>query len=169
MAEGDKEKVIRAEVVANAWKDPGFLAELVANPAGVLSDAGLDVPKGTNVKVVQNTAQDVYVVAQHAEDFEETREQFMNGINWMLPLPAGVRLHMLQNTETDRHMVIPQAPNLQDMSDDDVMTMASGVGANVNNAVNVNEGANVNVGGNVNVGVNVNAGVDIAVVAIVAT
>jgi hypothetical protein len=167
--DGDRERVIKAEVIATAWKDVQYKERLKNQPRAVLTEAGIDVPKGVNVNVLENCPNQVYVVLQRAEIFEQTRDRFLKSLNWMLPLPPGVRLDMVQDTATDRYMVIPQAPDISHMSDEQVLTAAGGVGVNVNNAVNVNEGANVNVGGNVNAGVNVNVGVDVAVVAIVAT
>jgi hypothetical protein len=44
-----------AKVIAKAWRDPAFKAELIANPAAALKVEGIDVPAGMTVTVVENT------------------------------------------------------------------------------------------------------------------
>ena len=44
-----------AKIVAKAWRDPAFKAELIANPAAALKAEGIDVPAGMTVAVVENT------------------------------------------------------------------------------------------------------------------
>jgi len=43
------------KIVAKAWRDPAFKAELIANPAAALKAEGIDVPAGMTVTVVENT------------------------------------------------------------------------------------------------------------------
>jgi len=43
------------KIVAKAWRDPSFKAELIANPAAALKAEGIDVPAGMTVTVVENT------------------------------------------------------------------------------------------------------------------
>jgi hypothetical protein len=44
------------KIVARAWRDPAFKAKLVADPHAVLKDAGVPIPAGMTVKVVENSA-----------------------------------------------------------------------------------------------------------------
>jgi hypothetical protein len=44
-----------SQLVAKAWADPAFKAKLIANPAAVLKENGLQVPAGITIKVVENT------------------------------------------------------------------------------------------------------------------
>jgi Nitrile hydratase, alpha chain len=44
-----------AKIIAKAWRDPSFKAELIANPAAALKAEGIDVPAGMTVTVVENT------------------------------------------------------------------------------------------------------------------
>lgn len=170
MTDGDRDRVITAEVIAKAWKDDGFRRRLIGDAGAVLAEAGIKIPAGTKVTVLENSPTLANVVVPRANKFEQGKARFMEGIGRMLPLPEGVELRFVQATESHRYLVLPLAPDVGELSEEDLMAVAGGgVGANVNNAVNVNDGANVNVGGNVNAGTNVNAGVDISVVAIVAT
>jgi Nitrile hydratase, alpha chain len=51
-----------AKVIAKAWRDPSFKAKLLADPQAVLEEAGMAVPAGVTVKVVENTATHFHVV-----------------------------------------------------------------------------------------------------------
>lgn len=51
-----------ARIVAQAWADPDFKARLLADPAAVLSEAGLNVPAGVGLQVLENTASVVHLV-----------------------------------------------------------------------------------------------------------
>ena len=43
------------KIIAKAWRDPVFKAELIANPAAALEAEGIDVPAGVTVTVLENT------------------------------------------------------------------------------------------------------------------
>jgi hypothetical protein len=44
-----------AKVIARAWREPAFKAKLIADPRATLKEAGVAVPAGVTVKVVENT------------------------------------------------------------------------------------------------------------------
>jgi hypothetical protein len=44
-----------SQIVARAWCDEGFMKRLLSNPRDVLSEHGLEVPEGTEVKVAEGT------------------------------------------------------------------------------------------------------------------
>ena len=50
------------KVVARAWTDPAFKAQLLADPQATLAAAGLSIPPGVTVKVVENTDKLVHLV-----------------------------------------------------------------------------------------------------------
>jgi hypothetical protein len=50
------------KVVAKAWRDPAFKAKLIADPQAVLREAGMAVPVGVTVKVVENTGTHLHFV-----------------------------------------------------------------------------------------------------------
>jgi Nitrile hydratase, alpha chain len=50
------------KIVAKAWRDPAFKAELIANPAAALKAEGIDVPAGMTVTVVENTDKQFHLV-----------------------------------------------------------------------------------------------------------
>jgi hypothetical protein len=43
------------KIIAKAWRDPAFKAELIANPTAALKAEGIDVPAGMAVTVLENT------------------------------------------------------------------------------------------------------------------
>ncbi len=45
-----------SKAIARAWSDPEFKAKLLSDPSTALAEAGIEVPAGTEVKVVENTA-----------------------------------------------------------------------------------------------------------------
>jgi hypothetical protein len=50
------------QVVAKAWSDASFKKKLLADPAAALKASGLEVPRGLQVKVVENTDQVLHLV-----------------------------------------------------------------------------------------------------------
>ena len=50
------------KLVAKAWRDPAFKAKLIADPQAVLREAGMAVPAGVTVKVVENTGTHLHFV-----------------------------------------------------------------------------------------------------------
>ncbi len=51
-----------AKAIARAWADAAYKTKLVSDPHAALSEAGVSVPTGTTVKVIENTADTVHVV-----------------------------------------------------------------------------------------------------------
>jgi hypothetical protein len=54
--------VAYAKVVKKAWADPAFKAELLNRPNAALAAAGVPVPPGVTVKVMQDTDKVVHLV-----------------------------------------------------------------------------------------------------------
>src|SRR5262249_7079815 len=48
-------KTLLAGVIERAWRDPAFKARLLAQPEAVFAEAGLPVPRGQRVKVVEES------------------------------------------------------------------------------------------------------------------
>ncbi len=44
-----------AKIVAKAWSDPKFKEQLLKNPEAVLKEQGIEIPKGTKIKIHENT------------------------------------------------------------------------------------------------------------------
>ena len=50
------------KIVAKAWRNPAFEAELIANPAAALKAEGIDVAEGITVTVLENTDKQFHLV-----------------------------------------------------------------------------------------------------------
>ena len=66
-----------AKIVAQAWADADYKARLLADPVAVLKEAGLDLPAGVDLRVVENTANVAHFVlpappiGAHGTELEE--------------------------------------------------------------------------------------------------
>ena len=69
-----------AKVVARAWSDPAFKADLIANPGATLAAAGVPVPPGVTIKVVENTDTVVHVVLPPAPAQSELSEDALEKV-----------------------------------------------------------------------------------------
>jgi hypothetical protein len=49
------EDLLWGQIVARAWSDEGIMKRLLSDPRDVLSEHGLEVPDGTEVKVEEGT------------------------------------------------------------------------------------------------------------------
>jgi hypothetical protein len=49
------EDLLWSQIVARAWCDEGFMKRLRSNPRDVLSEHGLEVPEGMDVRVEEGT------------------------------------------------------------------------------------------------------------------
>ena len=63
MEDGNKEQRRKvAKVVAKAWSDESFKKRLLTEPKTVLEEVGIEVPAGTEVKIVEQTQDVMYIV-----------------------------------------------------------------------------------------------------------
>ncbi len=51
-----------AQVIARAWSDADFKAQLLTDPKTVLASYGIDLPTGLDLKIVENTADTMHIV-----------------------------------------------------------------------------------------------------------
>ena len=50
------------KVIARAWREPAFKARLIADPRAALAEAGVVIPAGVTVKVMEDTATHLHFV-----------------------------------------------------------------------------------------------------------
>lgn len=55
-----------AKAVARAWHDAAYKAKLLNDPHAALAEAGVDIPKGTRMKVIENDADTHHIVLPKA-------------------------------------------------------------------------------------------------------
>jgi hypothetical protein len=65
------EDLLWSQIVARAWCDEGLMKRLLSTPRDVLSEHGLEVPEGTEVRVLEGTEVKV------AEDDDRVRHFIM--------------------------------------------------------------------------------------------
>jgi len=53
---------LQSRVIGQAMSDPAFRKRLLADPAGTLRGAGVEVPEGVTIEVVEDTATQVHLV-----------------------------------------------------------------------------------------------------------
>jgi len=64
-----------AQVVAKACSDEAFRKRLLAQPAAALTEVGVAMPEGKQLKVVENTDQLVYLVLPAKADVELSEDE----------------------------------------------------------------------------------------------
>jgi len=57
-----------ARVIKRTWSDPDFKARLITDPATVLAEAGIPIPPGVAVKVVEDSARLIHLVLPPHEE-----------------------------------------------------------------------------------------------------
>ena len=63
-----------AKLMARAWSDAAFKAKLLSDPRSALTAAGIEVPNGISVKVVEDTEDTRHLVLPTAPEGELTEE-----------------------------------------------------------------------------------------------
>jgi hypothetical protein len=76
MSEAD---TVFGKIIAKAWRDPAFKAELIANPAAALKAEGIDLPAGMAVTVVENTDKLFHLVLPPVPS-DELSEEALDGV-----------------------------------------------------------------------------------------
>jgi hypothetical protein len=85
------------KIIAKAWRDPAFKAELIANPAAALKAEGIDVPAGMAVTVLENTDKQFHLVLPPVAT-DELSDEALDGVaggawydSWIKDKDAGNR------------------------------------------------------------------------------
>ena len=68
------------KIIAKAWRDPAFKAELIANPAAALKAEGIDVPAGMAVTVLENTDKQFHLVLPPVPS-DELSDEALDGVS----------------------------------------------------------------------------------------
>jgi len=128
MTESEKHRGVVAEATVKAWKDEAYRARLLDDPAGVLQDAGLELPAGCKVTMLENTGGVVHVAIPRLEDMAAgEKEWFMAELDRMIPAPAGLELRLHQNSDEELFLVLPQSPHqMEELSDEELVTVWGG-------------------------------------------
>ena len=63
-----------SQIVAKAWADAKFKQRLLADPAAVLKENGIEVPPGVTVKIIENSEKVVHLTLPAKPDGELSEE-----------------------------------------------------------------------------------------------
>lgn len=144
-----------ARLVAKAWGDARFKAELLRDPASALATVGVTVPTGVTVKVVENTEDRVYFVlpartrdvAAGDQTFERVlQESFVALTKVDIEVRPGVTVKFVANTKDTVHLILPPPPPEDELSDWTLYRVAQGsveaccICATVNGFCDLDEG-----------------------------
>ena len=69
----DRNRRAYTDIVANYYGNPEFRARLEANPVKVLTEAGLQLPEGADVKLLFNTQEVLHLVLPGADAKEKIK------------------------------------------------------------------------------------------------
>jgi len=109
--ETERASLVTGLVIARAWRDPEFKDRLLSDPKDVLTQAGLELPPGLEIKVVADTPTVKYVnMTRWTSEPAELLPLFQKLFREMLPLPQGNEIRLIQNTEQCVCLVVPLAP-----------------------------------------------------------
>jgi hypothetical protein len=62
MTDQEQRRKTWGQLVARAWLDEGFKRRLLGEPAAVLKEAGLEVPEGVQINMLENTDRLIHLV-----------------------------------------------------------------------------------------------------------
>ena len=74
MAQEEQAKLY-GRVVARAWQDEAFKGRLLADPEGALTEMGIEVPAGHELRVVEDTERVTHLVLPPGSGGELSEEQ----------------------------------------------------------------------------------------------
>ena len=110
MSNSDKWRVVAANVIAHAWRDPAYKVSVLQDPKAALAAAGLSLPDSINVAAVENTARQKYIVLPTQERLQADPAAGAKLLKAITPLPDGIEVTLLQDTADTRHFVLPVPP-----------------------------------------------------------
>ena len=100
-----------ADIIAKTWNDSSFKTKLKKDPAAVLKAAGISgITDQTILKVVENSSTLKYIVLPPESSGSDYEDDTLKYIKKMLPLPTGLELALVQNTDHLNHIVLPVKP-----------------------------------------------------------
>ncbi|MFC1579770.1 NHLP leader peptide family RiPP precursor [Thermodesulfobacteriota bacterium] len=85
MAEQNEQAKQWAKVVAKAWADEDYKQRLMADPVSLLAEEGIEVPEGVQLKVVEATDKQAWMVLPPKPEtgkIEEGKERLAAGGGW---------------------------------------------------------------------------------------
>ena len=69
------------QIVATAWKDESFKKRLLANPAAIFKEQGLEMPAGMQIHVVENTDEVLHLILPARPREAELNDDELTGVS----------------------------------------------------------------------------------------
>lgn len=130
MSTAEQQRAAVAEVIVHAWRDDAYRAGLLANPAGTLRDAGVDLPAGAEVTVLEDRPGVAHAAIPHRPSADE-KQRFATELAELLPLPAGGELRLRQCAADEFVLVLPLPPDGHgELTEDELDLVGGGNGGN---------------------------------------
>lgn len=74
MEERNEQEKKMAKLIAKVWSDESFKDRLFADPKAVLAAEGITVPEGADVKVLEQTEKQLYLVIPRRPEAKNSEE-----------------------------------------------------------------------------------------------
>ena len=110
--------------IARAWGDPDEKKRFLQDPRMVLLKEGFVFPPDVTVTAVENTNRVLYAIADPAwsTDTNVKAALMSSGV----PIPPGVEVKVLKDSASLMHVVLPLAPTMGELSEEDLEKVAGG-------------------------------------------
>jgi hypothetical protein len=125
MTNADQERIVIAEVIRKAWGTAADREALLQDPSQVLRDAGLDLPEGQTVTVLEDTPTVRHLVLP-AIVTDEVRQEVLGLLSQAIPLPVGLEVRLHQNSDAERFLVLPLPLGDDDSLSEDALGLVVG-------------------------------------------
>ena len=106
--------VIYGEIISKCWDNEDFKKKFVADPEGVLADAGFKLEEGVTYKVIEAPKLVNYIVIPYEgakEAVQKLSAELLNRVeNDEVVVPEGVEVRIVQNTDDVRNLILPASP-----------------------------------------------------------
>lgn len=109
----DKGRTALALLISKVWEDKELESEFKRDPVGVLKKEGIDIPKGTAVKVLQNTDTVKYVPLSQTFDPIKEQDKIASLFALLTPIPEGKEVRLVQSTKETYYILIPVHPPVE--------------------------------------------------------
>ena len=114
-------RIAYGELLNRCWEDAGYLEHFRSCPADALAEFGIDTVAGANYHVVDQSMEQLYIVA--AEETTEDRistvaEQWKNKIEEQIGEPFTGKIEVLRNTKDNIYLVYQPKPEKFELTDE---------------------------------------------------
>ena len=152
--DSEKQRVVVAQMIAKMWKDPDYRKQVIADPKAALEAAGIALDGNMQVRVLENTATIKYLPIPTQDTLSKNPDLMGKVMAAVLPIPEGLDVRLVQETDENVSLVIPMMPEgvaTSEINEDELATIAGGGYEAVNCYTTANAVAEANAAGVANV------------------